>query len=219
MRTNMSLLAAILAAAAGCAPVPDWDGRSSARTVQVAHKTTEIILKAPASGRLAPDEAARLVAALAAANPEAVRVEIVVPTGVQPESLIRAVRAAGVAGPKIRTRTLKDLPITVGAILVDEARAVSPDCPETAPPPTMGKLSLGVTEARIGCATAANLAASVADPHDLEGETRSSAYDGVPAIKALDDLRAAGNVHAQSGANAPASLSPSAAGAGGQTAK
>jgi len=177
----------------GCVPTPEWSGRPAAAVPRVSTRTTEVVIDSASGPR--PWERERLRAAVAAARPDGLRVEIVTATDVDPEPIARAVREMGVAARRVQLRRSNDLPPATAAVFVNDTRIEAPTCADTPLPPSIGRIAFDMPTPVLGCATAAGFAAMVADPNDLNGGTPGAPFNTATAVKAIDDMRAAGDTH------------------------
>ncbi|MDR3518768.1 MAG: CpaD family pilus assembly lipoprotein [Azospirillaceae bacterium] len=198
---TLSLLCLCLGLGLGlgaCAPNTVWDGRPPASQIEVDDKPTVLVLPVTASrpgpgGRLDDGQREQLRQALATVKSgQIAAVDIRFPPSLSAAAgapLLLALDDLGVPANRVRTATAdahgnnRDIVVTVHALTTHVKPCDALDRAEL-----QDERPLAVKQYSIGCISATNLAAMVADPRDLTGPRHLAPEDGQNAVKPIQKL-------------------------------
>lgn len=175
---------------ASCAPRDTWDGEPTTRSVRAVQTVEDVWVpaagdRAPRQIDLAPVRAA--VARLAAEG--SVSVGVLAPDRPSAGSLTKALIGIGVPPGRIDSGTSPSLPPGRALVQVRGTRAEAAACPAMRTPLRIGPYALEDPEYAIGCATATNFAAMLANPEDLVRPPAPPPFDAVVPVEAIDRSR------------------------------
>ncbi len=178
---------ACLAGLVACAPQSSWDGTMPAQMLRPVSRTSDIRLSVPAAGGLLPSDRARLAAAVDTARASgSLRVEVLSPPSGEPGAVFGALAKLGVRTDRIVRREAPALPTGMTLVRITSTRiAVPAECQPPEPGSGFAGLPSATNAQRIGCVSAANFAAMLADPNDLVGtvaDPGGNLHDAVQAI-------------------------------------
>lgn len=185
MKRHVPTLLALLLAA--CAPPHNWDGELTARKVQAVQSFAEVWVAAPtgANPRPAPPPTVRQ-AVQTAATQGTVSAAVLAPTAAAAGALRSMLTGLGVTPTRIDTRVTANLPAGQALVQVRSARAVAPECGLAREPMQISGFAMEEPEYRMGCATAANFAAMLANPEDLVTDPALSLERGRKPAEAVE---------------------------------
>lgn len=180
------IAAALLLPLFGCGfPGGDYADLPGPGVIPLRTTVTDVAVRDPA--RPGPGERAALAAALAAAGPTGVRVQILLPPGAavpDADALHEMTARLGIAPGTAGIAAVRS-PGPGALVRVIRIEAGAPDCADLVTP------NIALDAARrpsisLGCATYANLAAQVADPADLVQPRDFGGADGAATAAAVN---------------------------------
>jgi pilus biogenesis lipoprotein CpaD len=200
----------LLALLAGCEPGSYWNGRPTTQLVQAGDRVSEVTLHlGPAAGTLPYPAAATLEAVVARGQAwGTVSLDVLTQQGAAGTAalpVLRAAAALGIPADRIRQGTA-DLRPATALVRIHAVRLLVPPC---AGVPT-GSLddtpssTFGGQNYVLGCASAVNSAAQIADPRDLTAPAAPVTVDGLRAAQPIDTLNAPPDQSTKSAGNASA---------------
>lgn len=185
----LGALAVLAMGLAGCTepPPPEPKLLAEPAALQVDKKTETHKLAVDAAGKPSDLERRRLaafIADVAGKDPAAVHVTIQSSqTAPHMQAIVKLIAAEGIDPRKIDFGAAPGGSSRSVTIVADKYTAEAPDCPawDTGPVATNNNS----TRANLGCANLSNLAAMVADPHDLIAGKSSTKADATTAAAAV----------------------------------
>jgi pilus assembly protein CpaD len=196
MRRHALLLLLLAPGVGGCAtPATVVATRPSPSTenpnpVQVSKVTvTHTVHFAPGAGAPDPRELAAVDDFLVQSDAAAANAALLVTAGPGGGGIAQGLAdALARRGLKPQVMWAADAPAGTVRLVVERYEASVPNCPNWSKPP--GNDVANTLHSDFGCATAANLAAMVADPRDLALGRSLGAAQGDPAVAAVERYRA-----------------------------
>lgn len=170
-----------------CEPSAYWDGRPAMKSAETSDTVTEVAIDLPATAVNLSALQAAVENARAAGT---VSLDVVTPPVVDADSvrtLTHAVGALGLPADRIRRIQSASLPRQSAMVRVHAVLVKTPPCAGVPTSATSDDTPLSNRHYVMGCATANNFAAMLADPRDLSAP---------PALVATDGERATGPIKA-----------------------
>lgn len=188
------LMMPILLVLQACEPAAYWDGVPADRKLETSERTEEVTLAFDSVTRqISPQDRLQLVDAIRRGQGfGTVSLDLLSLPVSDPAFLAgasRLVAQQGIPTDRVRLGDAADLPVSLVLVRIHAIRVRTPVCAGVPTASTTDTTRLDKRQYVLGCATAANLAAMLADPRDLSAEPEMGPMDAERTIRPIDTLR------------------------------
>ncbi len=223
-RFSWFLALSVLPLLSGCEPAGYWDGIPAPQKLESTERAEEVVFDLTGTGAITDSSMARLRRVIGQETAYGrVSIELSVPSSADPSlsaRLLGVLADLGVPPDRIRL-TVSAMPAAEGVLMqVRAIRLTAPDCIGVPTASTGDTTPLSMRRYQLGCASAGDFAAMLADPRDLTAPPARVPGDGYTAEQAIQAMNsrygpaaAAQQKQASSSLNAGASLAGAASSA------